>query len=91
MMDNYKIFSVDIRGKRVFVTNKPIIFNNDEERLIGAIDQHTGEIDIKNADVTDPGFDISECEIIDISNWEYEGYDELYNKVMSYESPGKTK
>ena len=82
--NNLRIVSVDSDNKRVFVSRKPLVAKNEDEKLIAGIDQKMDVINFQQA-----GGSLADYEVVDTTDWEYGSYDELSSQIYNYEPKSK--
>ena len=87
---DYQIVLIDVLDKRIFVTRKPIVPKDKDEEMILRISEHVEQVYFPG---TYPDFNASDCEVVDITDWEYESLEDLSYKINNYESspPKKIK
>ena len=92
MNDNgYQVFHIDAENKRIFVTRKPIVPKDKDEDWLIKADSKAEENDFINLPISNPGFRAADCEVVDITDWEYESYENLIYQINNYESVPKRK
>ena len=82
----YEVFRIDTDNNRIFVTRKPIVLKTPFERIVFKTDNRLMVSKLSDIDVTNPGFKLSKCEIVDITDWEYQSLDDLTIQVLNYQS-----
>jgi len=89
--EHYQLFSIDFEAKRIFITNKPIIPANEFEIKKRKIDINIETRDFMNYKAKKDRTPLSEFEIVDISEWQYETLGDLDYLMYSYESEHKKR
>lgn len=84
--NDYYIFTIDEENKRIFVTRKPIVTKDKDEKKRLQIDKHLENIDFHSLPITNPDFRASDCEIVDITDWNYNDLEDLWYQIRSYAS-----
>lgn len=87
----YQVFHIDAENKKIFVTRKPIIPKDKTEEYIIKGDNNAEEYNFINLPISNPGFRASDCEVVDVTEWEYESYEDLAYKINNYESAPKRR
>ena len=86
----YQLVHIDVLDKRIFVTRKPIVPKDKDEELILKIDKKIEELEFLNPRVY-PDFKASDCEVVDVTDWEYENLNDLAYKMNNYETASKRR
>ena len=84
--NDYQVISIDSNNKRIFISRKPIVATDETENLIMQIDKK-----IEYSDLIDEHFKTDDFEVIDITDWEYDSYEDLASKIYNYETPRRKK
>ena len=84
--NDYQVFTIDAENKRIFVTRKPIVTKDKDEEKILQIDQHIENIELLSLTDKNPEFRASDCEIVDITDWNYNNLEDLWDQIRNYES-----
>ena len=87
----YQVFTIDAENKRIFVTRKPIVPKDKDEELIMQIDKKLEGISFNKLPHTNPDFRASDCEVVDITDWDYNNSEELWYQIRNYESAPKKR
>lgn len=83
-----EIILIDNKEERLFVTRKPIIVKDEEDKKRLEIDRALRSADYYESPMlTDK---LSVFKKVDISDWEYESYTDLLEQIANY-NPHKTK
>ena len=82
----YEVFRIDTDNNRIFVTRKPIVPKTPFEMIVFKTDNRLMISKLSDIVVTNPGFRLSKCEIVDITDWEYQSLDDLTLQVLNYQS-----
>ena len=83
-MNKERIIAIDSNDMIAFVSRKPLTVNSDLENLVMGIDQKIDVIEFQEA-----GKRLSDYEIVDTTDWEYNSYEELMLQISNYEPKSK--
>ncbi len=89
--EGYQVFTIDVENKRIFVTRKPIVPKDKDDELIMQIDKKMEEAVFVDLLRTNPDFRASDCEVVDMTDWEYENSEDLWKQIRNYESSPKRR
>lgn len=89
--ERYQIFSIDFDAERIFITSKPIVPANEFEMKKIKIDENIEAHEFSKYKGQENRTPLSEFEIVDISEWQYETLGELDYLMQNYKSAGKKR
>ncbi len=89
--NGYQVISIDSNNKRIFVSRKPIVSNDETENLIMQIDKKIEYSDLIDEHLNNPDFKTDDFEVIDTTDWEYDSYEDLTSRIYNYETPRKQR